>query len=172
MDGPWQIGHKTAVEYGRLAAEAGSAMRLVDPSIELVTCGSSGSGMPTFGDWERTVLDLAWDVTDHVSVHGYYDPAAYDSVAAFLACSRELDEMLVTVAGIADAVAERKGSLKRIGLSVDEWNVWRMADHLAREAQADPGGRVPPRTGARRGRAGPRGCPRGGLPADHAAAPR
>jgi len=140
MDGPWQIGHKTAVEYGRLAAEAGSAMRLVDPSIELVTCGSSGSGMPTFGAWERTVLDLAWDVTDHVSVHGYYDPAAYDSVAAFLACSRELDRVLVTVAGIADSVAERKGGSKRIGLSVDEWNVWRMADHLAREAREDPGG--------------------------------
>ena len=50
--------------------------------------------------------------------------------------------MLVTVAGIADSVAERKGSLKRIGLSVDEWNVWRMADHLAREAQEEPGGRL------------------------------
>ena len=35
MDGPWQVGQKTAVEYGRLAAEAGKAMRLVDPSIEL-----------------------------------------------------------------------------------------------------------------------------------------
>ncbi len=140
MDGPWQIGHKTALEYGRLAAEAGTAMRLVDPSIELVTCGSSGSGMPTFGAWERTVLDLAWDVTDHVSVHGYFDPAAYDSVGAFLACSRELDRTLVTVAGIADAVAEDKGSTKRIGLSVDEWNVWRVADHLAREAREDPAG--------------------------------
>ena len=95
MDGPWQIGHKTAVEYGRLASAAGSAMRRVDPSIELVTCGSSGSGMPTFRAWERTVLDLAWDVTDHLSVHGYYDPAAYPTVAEYLACSRELDEMLV-----------------------------------------------------------------------------
>ena len=140
MDGPWQIGHTTAVEYGRLAAEAGSAMRQVDPSIELVTCGSSGAGMPTFGAWERTVLDLAWDVTDHVSVHAYHDPAAYDSVAAFLACSRELDGMLTTVAGIADSVAELKGSAKRIGLSVDEWNVWRLADHLASEAREDPGG--------------------------------
>jgi alpha-N-arabinofuranosidase len=140
MDGPWQIGHKTAVEYGRLAAKAGAAMRLVDPSIELVTCGSSGSGMPTFGAWERTVLDLAWDVTDHVSVHGYYDPDAYGSVEAFLACSRELDEMLTTVTGIADAVAERKGSTKRIGLSVDEWNVWRLADHMASEAREDPSG--------------------------------
>ena len=140
MDGPWQIGHKTAVEYGRLAAEAGSAMLLVDPSIELVTCGSSGAGMPTFGAWERTVLDLAWEVTDHVSVHAYYDPAAYETVAAFLACSRELDGMLTTVAGIADSVAEQKGSAKRIGLSVDEWNVWRLADHLASEAREDEAG--------------------------------
>jgi alpha-L-arabinofuranosidase len=140
MDGPWQIGHKTAVEYGRLAAEAGSAMRLVDPLIELVACGSSGAGMPTFGEWEQTVLDLAWDITDHVSVHAYYDPSAYDSVDAFLGCSRELDAMLTTVAGIADSVAEQKGSAKRIGLSVDEWNVWRVADHLAGTAREDPDG--------------------------------
>src|SRR6478735_4157223 len=41
MDGPWQIGHKTAEEYGRLAQEAAKAMRFVDPDIELVACGSS-----------------------------------------------------------------------------------------------------------------------------------
>ncbi len=142
MDGPWQIGHKTAVEYGRIASVAGAAMRQVDPSIELVTCGSSGSGMPTFGAWEHTVLDLAWDVTDHISVHGYYDPAAYPSVEAFLACSREFDAMLGTVARIADSVAGHKGSTKRIGLSVDEWNVWRLVDHMAREALDDPEGRL------------------------------
>src|SRR5699024_6799599 len=56
MDGPWQIGQKTADEYGRLAVEAAKAMRLVDPEIELVACGSSNSGMPTFGAWEQTVL--------------------------------------------------------------------------------------------------------------------
>ena len=59
MDGPWQIGQKTADEYGRLAAEAGKAMRLVDPSIELCVVGSSNSRMPTFGASEETVLDLA-----------------------------------------------------------------------------------------------------------------
>ena len=85
MDGPWQIGQKTAVEYGRLAAEAGKAMRLVDPSIELCVVGSSNSKMPTFGAWEDTVLDLAWDVADHVSLHTYYDPADYDGLDAYLA---------------------------------------------------------------------------------------
>jgi alpha-L-arabinofuranosidase len=137
MDGPWQIGAKTAVEYGRLAAEAGKVMRLVDPSIELVACGSSGPGMPTFGAWEDTVLDLAWDVTDHISLHSYFDPAEFPSIEAYLACSLDLDRMIGTVAGITDAVAERKGSAKRIGLSVDEWNVWHMTAHRERE---DPGG--------------------------------
>ena len=43
MDGPWQVGHKTADEYGRLANETGKAMRLIDGDIELVACGSSNS---------------------------------------------------------------------------------------------------------------------------------
>jgi alpha-N-arabinofuranosidase len=124
MDGPWQIGQKTAVEYGRLAAEAGKAMRLVDPFIELCVVGSSNSKMPTFGAWEDTVLDLAWDVADHVSLHAYYDPADYESVDAYLGCSLDLDRMIGTIVATADAVAGRKRSRKRIGLSVDEWNVW------------------------------------------------
>ncbi|HYH32163.1 MAG TPA: alpha-L-arabinofuranosidase, partial [Pseudonocardia sp.] len=61
LDGPWQVGHKTADEYGRLAAETARAMKLVDPSIELVACGSSNSGMPTFGSWEATVLEHTYE---------------------------------------------------------------------------------------------------------------
>jgi alpha-N-arabinofuranosidase len=124
MDGSWQIGAKDAVAYGRLANAAGNAMRLVDPGIELVVCGSSSSAMPTFGAWEDTVLDLTWEVADHVSLHAYYDPASFRSPAAFLACSRDLDRMISTVAATADAVAGRRRSRKRVTLSVDEWNVW------------------------------------------------
>jgi alpha-L-arabinofuranosidase len=124
MDGPWQVGQKTAVEYGRIAAEAGKAMRLVDPSIELCVVGSSNSSMPTFGTWEDTVLDLAWDVADYVSLHTYYDPADYPDLGAYLACSLDLDRMIGTIVATADAVAGRKRSRKRLGLSVDEWNIW------------------------------------------------
>jgi len=124
MDGPWQVGRKTAVEYGRLAVEAGKAMRLVDPAIELAVVGSSNSAMPTFGSWEDTVLDLAWDVADYVSLHTYYDPLDHDGIDAYLACSLDLDRMIGTVVATADAVAGRKRSRKRLGLSVDEWNVW------------------------------------------------
>ncbi len=124
MDGPWQIGAKDAVAYGKLANEAGKAMRLVDPGIELVVCGSSNSSMPTFGSWEDTVLDLTWEVADHLSLHTYYDPASFRTLEDFLASSRDLDQMIETVAATADAVAGRRRSRKRMSLSVDEWNVW------------------------------------------------
>jgi alpha-N-arabinofuranosidase len=129
MDGPWQIGHMTAAEYGRIANETGKAMRLVDPSIELVVCGSSNSAMPTFGAWEDTVLDLAWEVADYVSLHTYYDRAKYDGADAYLACSLDLDRMISTVAATADAVAARKRSRRRVALSVDEWNVWHQTEN-------------------------------------------
>jgi alpha-N-arabinofuranosidase len=138
MDGPWQIGHLTAGEYGWLANETGKAMRLVDPSIELVVCGSSNSSMPTFGTWEDTVLDLAWDVADYVSLHTYYDPDRYPSVDAFLACSLDLDRMITTVAATADAVAGRKRSRRRVPLSVDEWNVWHMTANPGFERRDGP----------------------------------
>ncbi len=124
MDGPWQIGHKSADEYGRLAAEAGKAMRLVDPGIELVACGSSGRGMPTFGDWERTVLEHTFDVVDHISLHAYTTPGDDGDVASFLASGTEFDSFIDGVVATADAVAAKRHSTKRIGLSFDEWNVW------------------------------------------------
>jgi alpha-L-arabinofuranosidase len=126
MDGPWQIGHKDAVAYGTLARSAAEAMRSVDPSVELAVCGSSHSGMPTFGAWEETVLDLTFDNVDHISLHAYYDPDKFASVDDFLACSSDLDRMITRVCEIADEVAARRGSSKRIGLSVDEYNVWHM----------------------------------------------
>jgi alpha-L-arabinofuranosidase len=39
--------------------------------IELVACGSSNSGMATFGSWEQTVLEHCYDTVDYVSLHAY-----------------------------------------------------------------------------------------------------
>ena len=64
MDGPWQIGHKNALEYGRLAADTARGMRMVDPDLELVACGSSGPAMDTFGEWERVVLTETYELVD------------------------------------------------------------------------------------------------------------
>lgn len=123
MDGPWQIGAKTADEYGRLAEETAKAMKLVDDTIELVLCGSSSSIMPTFGQWEYTVLDHAYDYVDFLSLHLYWENYENDT-ANYLAKSLEMDKFIKGVVAICDAVKAKKGSDKQINLSFDEWNVW------------------------------------------------
>ena len=123
MDGDWQIGHKTAAEYGRIAAESAKLMKQMDPSIELVLCGSSHYNMPTFGDWELTVLDLAWDNIDYISLHQYYGNHN-GSTADFLGLSEHMDAFIKSVVSLCDAVKAKKHSNKTINLSFDEWNVW------------------------------------------------
>ncbi|TDD59028.1 alpha-N-arabinofuranosidase [Kribbella antibiotica] len=127
MDGPWQIGHKTAEEYARLAEETANAMRRVDPDIELVACGSSNSRMPTFGEWERVVLERTYDLVDHISLHAYYEPHDGDH-ASFLAAAEDMDRMISSVIATTDHVKALKRSTKEITLSFDEWNVWRQQD--------------------------------------------
>ncbi|GIG41816.1 arabinosylfuranosidase ArfA [Cellulomonas phragmiteti] len=123
MDGPWQIGHKDAHEYGRLAAEAGKAMKLVDPSIELVVCGSSGMQMETFGEWEQTVLSYTYDLVDHISMHAYYEELDGDR-ASFLGSATGMDRFIRRVVASVDAVGARKRSDKTVTISFDEWNIW------------------------------------------------
>lgn len=123
MDGPWQIGQKTAAEYGRLASETAKVMRMVDPDIELVACGSSNINMSTFAEWEATVLDRSYDQVDYISLHNYYGNNDGDT-ASYLAMGIEMDEFIKSVAAICDYVKAKKRSKKRINLSFDEWNVW------------------------------------------------
>ena len=123
MDGPWQTGAKTAIEYGRIANEASKVMKWVDDSIETVVCGSSGSTMPTFGEWEYQVLTECYRNVDYVSLHRYYGNPHNDT-PDFLAASLDLDEFIKTVACICDTVKGKKHSKHKVHLSLDEWNVW------------------------------------------------
>ncbi len=123
MDGPWQMGAKTADEYGRIACETAKMMKWVDPSIELVACGSSNSSMPTFGKWESTVLGHTYDHVDYLSLHSYYGNRS-GNTPDFLACSLDMDQFIRSVIATADYVKALKRSKKTMMLSFDEWNVW------------------------------------------------
>jgi alpha-N-arabinofuranosidase len=123
MDGTWQIGQKTAYEYGRLANETAKVMKWVDPSIELVACGSSAYDMPSFGAWELEVLDQCYDNIDYLSLHRYYAKQD-DDLPNFLAKSLDMEAFIKTVVSLCDAVGGKKHSKKKLNLSFDEWNVW------------------------------------------------
>lgn len=123
QDGPWQIGEKTAYEYGRIAKETAKLMRWVDPGIELSACGSSGREMKTFGAWEYEVLDQCYEQVDFLSLHQYFTNYDGDS-GEFLAAADLMDRTITEVVAICDAVGAKHRSSKKIMLSFDEYNVW------------------------------------------------
>ena len=123
MDALWQLGHKTADEYGRLACQTAIAMKWVDPSIELVACGSSHARMPTFPRWEATVLEHAYEYVDYVSLHAYARNTEGD-LGTFLAQSLAMDEQIRTVVAACDVARAQKRLKKELALAFDEWNVW------------------------------------------------
>lgn len=123
MDGPWQMGHKTATEYGRCACESAKLMKMIDPDIELVACGSSGRSMKTFGEWEAEVLNHTFDHVDYISLHTYFGNAQNDT-PSFLGYSENMESYIKETAACCDYVSAKRKSSKRIMLSFDEWNVW------------------------------------------------
>ena len=167
MDGPWQMGHKTADEYGRVAREAAAVMKLVDPTIELVACGSSGSDIETFGVWETSVLDHCYDNVDYLSLHRYHFPSG--DPASLLAQSIGMDDHIRSVVALCDAARARTRAKKHLDLAFDEWNVW----HLTAADLEQTGARaVVGRAAAVRDSVHTRRRGRGRVDADHAAATR
>ncbi len=140
IDGPWQLGHKTAAEYGRLARETAIAMKRVDPTIEVVACGSSHANMPTFIDWEATVLDHTYEQVDYLSLHTYHGNTT-GNLGTYLAQSLEMDAFIGAVAATCDHIQAKKRLRKTMPLSFDEWNVWyhrRQVDKVAERWQVAP----------------------------------
>ncbi len=123
MDGPWQIGAKTAHEYGRTALETAKVMRWIDPTLVLSACGSSHRQMPTYGAWEYEVLDHCFDQADFISLHTYFANKS-DEIDEYFGVIDQMDAFIKEVVAICDAVAAKRRSRKRIMLSFDEWNVW------------------------------------------------
>jgi alpha-N-arabinofuranosidase len=124
MDGPWQIGHRDAASYGQLAAQTAHMLRRVDPSVELVACGSSNRQMPTFAAWEAAVLEHCYDLVDYVSAHAYYEPVG-DDIDSFLASAVDMDAFIEEIGATIDHVKARRRSRRQVRIAFDEWNVWR-----------------------------------------------
>ena len=138
MDGPWQIGHMTATEYGMKAQDTARQMRAVDASLKLIACGSSNPGMPTYLEWDREVLEQCYEYVDALSLHRYFgntqEETGGDS-AKFVAMNLSMERQIAETLSVCDLVRGHKRSPKRLWLSFDEWNVW----YRARDAEATNG---------------------------------
>jgi alpha-N-arabinofuranosidase len=138
MDGPWQLGHTSAEHYALSARQAAQMMKAVDPSIEVVACGSSGP-LSTYLEWDRVVLEHVGDLADYLSTHLYVGNREADT-ADFLAVTNQIDRQIEEVDAVCRYVAGRRRSRRRPYISFDEWNVWYKT--FNREG-LDPGGEHP-----------------------------
>jgi alpha-L-arabinofuranosidase len=141
MDGSWQIGQLQAREYGRKARDAAKQMRVIDTSLQLIACGSSGTFMPTYLTWDREVLEECYDQVDGISLHAYYGNTkewSGSSTARFLAMNLDMDRHIHEIGAVCDYVQGLQKSSKRLWLSFDEWNIW----YRARDAKATDGKRA------------------------------
>jgi alpha-L-arabinofuranosidase len=124
MDGPWQMGHRSAEDYGKFALEAAKLMRWTDPKIKLVAAGSShfAQGIDWIG-WNRTVLEHLKNHIDYLAVHLYVGNRENDYYE-FLASSRTLDERTKTTEGVINAAVSDLPTPRKIYIAWDEYNVW------------------------------------------------
>jgi alpha-L-arabinofuranosidase len=120
---PWQLGHVPAEHYAIRAQQAAKMMKDVDPSIELVVCGSSGPGISTFAEWDRQALEYVGDFADYISLHRYVGNQANDT-PDFLAITNAIDRQIEEIDAVCRFVQAKRRSLKRTYLCFDEWNVW------------------------------------------------
>jgi len=127
MDGPWQIGHVPAEDYAIKAQQTARMMRMVDPNIELVACGSCAIDLPTFLDWDRKVLEHCRDEVDYLSLHRYVGNPSGDT-AEYLAVGNSIDWQIEATYAVCVAAKNTKRTRKQIKLSFDEWNVWYRAN--------------------------------------------
>jgi len=127
MDGPWQMGTMPAREYGRKARDSARQIRVVDPTTQLIACGSSNTILPTYLVWDREVLEECYDQVDGISLHNYYGntPALTGGdTSRYLAMNLDMERQIQEIAAVCDYVQGVRKSPKRLWLSFDEWNVW------------------------------------------------
>jgi alpha-N-arabinofuranosidase len=130
MDGPWQLGHVPADQYAIRAQQAAKLMKDVDPTLELVACGSCAPDLPTYMQWDRTVLEYIGSYAEYISLHRYVGKTSGDT-ADFLAVTNSIDRQIEEMDAVCRYVQARNRSKKRYYLCFDEWNVW----YRAREAE-------------------------------------
>ncbi len=134
LDGPWQVGQKTADGYGRLTRETAKALKVFDPQLQLVACGSSHAQMPTFPQWDATVLEHCYESVDYLSLHQYHKNHE-DDLPRFLAASVAMDRYIESVVATCDFVKAKRRSGKTMMLAFDEWNVWFHSDEANKERE-------------------------------------
>ena len=125
MDGSWQIGHKSAEDYGKFALEAAKMMKWIDRDIKLIAAGSSNYG-ETGADWthwNRTILSYLKDHADYISLH-HYTGMRNNNNYEFMASTDFTENLIKVTEGIIRETMTKTRRTTPIYIAFDEYNVW------------------------------------------------
>jgi alpha-L-arabinofuranosidase len=128
VDGPWQIGFKTAEEYARAYTEYAKVMKWTDPSVQLLASGVS-LWAPSWVERVQLLMEHAGALVDYLAIHWYVGnnvERGYreDDFASYMAISERIEDMLSATEGILRAMGGALRLRREIPIAVDEWNVW------------------------------------------------
>lgn len=123
MDGPWQMGHRPARDYGISARQTAHMIKLIDPAAEVVVSGTSMPSNATYLEWDREALEAVGGFADYLSTHRYLDNWAGDT-RQFLTSGAAIDRQILETDAVCRYVAGRRGKVRRPFIAFDEWNVW------------------------------------------------
>jgi alpha-N-arabinofuranosidase len=127
VDGsPWELGHKDADDYVKIAREAAKAMRSVDHTIRFVASGSSYFE-PTgqWIEWNKKVLTGLGDMVDYISIHGYWNWGSMPDYYTYMGQrAMEFEEKIKIPAAEIEIVKVMKDFKNPIYISFDEWGTF------------------------------------------------
>ncbi|MGH2371713.1 MAG: alpha-N-arabinofuranosidase, partial [Chloroflexota bacterium] len=112
--GSWQVGHAGPDGYARKCREYAYFMRAVDPSIKLVAVGAD---LP---EWDETVLKLAGDAVDYISIHQYHGSEDY---LATVGAAAYVEQRLALLGSVIDSARRTLARETPVQIAMDEWNV-------------------------------------------------
>lgn len=115
--GFWEIGAKSAGEWGRLVAESAKMMKHVDPETELTAAALTDL------HWNITLLENSAQFLDWISIHEYWDGIHqtndYASYGEVMAYTNLTEHSINEVRGLLAAMKLEK----KIKIAFDEWNL-------------------------------------------------
>lgn len=120
--GDWQVGqYSDPIDYTKKALQWAKALKYLDPSIKLISCGENG-----FSKWDHIVTYELIKYLDFHSIHLYtYSKDHYKNTIQPLAAEHgiKITANLLKLAKISKGVPDSKASV-----AFDEWNVWDSED--------------------------------------------
>lgn len=115
--GFWEIGAKSAEEWGSLVEEAAKMIKHVDPETELTAAAL------TDVEWNINLLKHSGKFLNWISIHDYWDPIhETNDFANYEACmvyTEHVEDSVKKVRGLLEAL----GLEKKIKIAYDEWNL-------------------------------------------------